>query len=107
MDEAWIKAATLAHVRTANGRRRKPIVTAEFTLGSSGVRADLAIFADTTIGLEIITAKDSFRRLPSQMSAYARYFQHVVAVIAPCHLKNVRAEYLCGASLWTYDDGSL
>lgn len=108
MDEAQLKAATLSRVRQAVGRGRKPIVTAEFSLGDSGVRADLAVFGDELIGFEIKTEKDTLRRLPSQMDAYSRYFHHAVAIVAPNHLRNLREDHLQGASLWTYDDrGSL
>jgi len=103
MDEAEMKAVILSRVREAAGRRKKPIVTAEFSLGSSGVRADLAIFAESTIGFEIKTAKDTLRRLPSQMEAYSRYFEHAVVVVAPCHLRNLTDRHLHGGSLWTYD----
>lgn len=104
MGERQVKAAVLQHLRKMYGRRRKPIITAEFTLGKSGVRADLAVFSDETIGFEIKTAKDTLRRLPSQMRAYAQYFNEVVAIVAPCHLPNLVDADLCGASLWTYDD---
>lgn len=108
MNEGQVKAAVLTRVREANGRRRRPIVTAEFTLGSSGVRADLAVFAETSIGFEIKTAKDTLRRLPAQMAAYARYFDHAVAIVAPCHVPNIVPDALHGGSLWTYDkDGVL
>jgi len=103
MDEGQVKAATLTHVRAAAGRRAKPIVTAEFTLGDSGVRADLAVFAETTIGFEIKTARDTLRRLASQMEAYCRHFDHAIAIVAPCHVPNVTAAHLFGAALWTYD----
>jgi len=104
MDEAGVKTLILARVREAAGRRKKPVVTAEFSLGSSGVRADLAVFAETTIGIEIKTAKDTLRRLHSQMAAYSRYFDHAIAVVAPCHLRQLTEHQLHGASLWTYDD---
>jgi hypothetical protein len=104
MDEAAVKAAILSYVRNANGRRKKPTITSEFSLGSSGVRADLVVFAETTIGFEIKTAQDSLRRLQSQMTAYSRYFDHAVAVVAPRHLRNLSAGHLAGASVWTYDE---
>jgi hypothetical protein len=107
MDEAHIKAASLSRVRQAAGRGRKPIVTAEFLLGDSGVRADLAVFGDELIGLEIKTEKDTLRRLSSQMAAYSCYFHHAVAVVAPCHVRNLTEEHLQGASLWTYDSRGL
>lgn len=107
MDEGQVKAAVLMRVREANGRRRQPIVTAEFTLGGSGVRADLAVFADTSIGFEIKTAKDTLRRLPVQMAAYARYFDHAVAIVAPCHVRRIAEDVLHGGSLWSYDDNGI
>lgn len=104
MDERQVKAATLMRLREEYGRRRKPVITAEFSLGSSGVRADLVLFAEETTGFEIKTARDTLRRLPSQMKAYARHFNHSVAIVAPCHLPHLIADHLCGASVWTYDD---
>lgn len=104
MDERQVKAAALMRLRKMCGRRRKPIITAEFLLGSSGVRADLAVFGDETIGFEIKTAKDTLRRLQSQMDAYSRYFDRVVLIAAPCHLPKLVAERLGGASVWTYDE---
>jgi hypothetical protein len=53
MDEGQVKAATLMHLREAYSGQRKPVVTAEFSLGRSGVRADLVIFGTQTIGFEI------------------------------------------------------
>ena len=107
MDEGQVKAAVLTRVREANGRCRKPIVTAEFTLGSSGVRADLAVFAETSIGFEIKTARDTLRRLPAQMEAYARYFNHAVAIVAPGHVQDIALDVLHGGSLWTYDENGI
>lgn len=100
MDEARVKAAVLNFVRRAGGPRAA-IVTAEFTLGASGVRSDLALLADEQlIGIEIKTERDTLRRLPSQMGAYSRYCDHVVLVIAPCHEKRLATLDLKGASIW-------
>lgn len=107
MDEKQVKAAALMHLRKQYIRRRKPLITAEFSLGSSGVRADLVLFAEQTIGFEIKTAKDTLRRLPSQMQAYARYFNEAIVIAAPCHVRNVMDENLHGASVWTYDDNGV
>ncbi len=55
MDEAAVKAQVLSHIRQASGRR-KPTLTAELTLGTSGTRADVAVLSDAElIGLEIKT----------------------------------------------------
>lgn len=100
MDEAAVKAEVLGFIRRAGGSR-ETVVTAEFTLGSSGVRADLALLADDElIGIEIKTERDTLRRLPSQMCGYAKYFDHVVLVVAPCHLEGLSNLDLRGASIW-------
>jgi len=100
MVEAKVKAEVLNFVRRAGGRRAA-IVTAEFTLGASGVRSDLALLADEQlIGIEIKTERDTLRRLPSQMIAYSRYCDHVVLVIAPCHERKLASIDLKGASVW-------
>lgn len=103
MDEARLKVAILTHLRKVTKRLHEPIVTAEFSLGSSGVRADLAAFRRKTVGFEIKTEKDTLRRLSSQMRAYSRYFHEVVAVIAPTHLRHLSLDDLHGASLWSYN----
>ncbi|MBZ9649392.1 sce7726 family protein [Sphingobium sp. 3R8] len=101
MDEAQIKAAVLNHLRSVAPRGKKPTVTSEFTLGNASVRADLAILADEFIGVEIKSATDTLKRVPSQMAGYALHFDQVVLVVAERHLKRLVAEDLCGASLWT------
>jgi hypothetical protein len=100
MDEAAVKAQVLTFIREAGGSRTA-IVTAEFSLGRSGVRADLALLADNElIGIEIKTERDTLRRLPAQMNGYAKFFDHVVLVVAPCHLEGLAQIDLRGASVW-------
>jgi hypothetical protein len=97
-----IAAAVLMHIRRAAGRR-KPVVTREFTLGESSVRADLAILGDEFIGVEIKGHRDTLRRLPAQMEAYSRYFDKTIAVVANRHLRHLDRTALCGAALWSFD----
>jgi hypothetical protein len=105
MNEAAVKAQVLSHIRQASGRR-KPILTAELTLGTSGTRADVAVLADAElIGLEIKTERDSLRRLPAQLEAYSRYFDHVVVVTAPCHFAELAELDIYGASVWRSTKG--
>lgn len=100
MDEAAVKAQVLSHIRHASGGQ-KPILTAELTLGTSGTRADVAVLANAElIGLEIKTERDSLRRLPSQLEAYSRYFDHVVVVAASSHFAELAKINLHGASVW-------
>lgn len=104
MDEAATKAQVLNFLRRASGRSRAT-VTAEFTLGKSGVRADLALLADhELIGIEIKTARDNLRRLPAQLAAYAQYFDRSVLVVAECHWPKIDFSKLFGASVWLVKD---
>ncbi|RYE39852.1 MAG: hypothetical protein EOP21_10185 [Hyphomicrobiales bacterium] len=107
MDEAAVKAQIMGHIRRVSGRR-KPILTAELRLGTSGTRADVAVLADAElIGLEIKTARDSLRRLAVQLEAYSRYFDRVVVVAAPCHFAELAEMDLCGAWVWGSTDYGL
>ena len=103
MNEAKVKAALLADIRRKSNRSRDPLVTTEFTLGDSGVRADLVHFARNSTAYEIKTERDSLRRLHAQIAAYSQFFPNVVAVIAPNHIPKVTTEMLGRAALWTYD----
>jgi hypothetical protein len=108
MDEGTIKASILSHVRRALRARERPVITTEYSLGSSCVRADLAILGDEFIGIEIKSAGDTLRRLRSQLAAYARYFDRVVLVAAERHLKGIDEAWLDGAALWQLKaDGSV
>lgn len=108
MDEGAFKAALLEAVRAAGPARARPVVTAEFTLGSSGVRADLAVLDSEFIGIEIKSAADTLRRLPVQMAAYSRYFERTLLVVANCHVARIDPSQLSGAALWTAaSDGRL
>jgi hypothetical protein len=107
MDEAAVKAQVLNHIRRASAKR-KPILTTELTLGSSGARADIAVLSEAElIGFEIKTARDNLRRLPAQLEAYSCYFDYVVIVAAPCHLTALSKIHLHGASVWRTDEVGL
>jgi hypothetical protein len=104
VSEAKIKSAVLAHVRRTGARRKRPVVTTEFSLGSSSARADLAIFSEDFVGVEIKSPSDSLRRLPHQLDSYVKYFDRVVLVAAPSHLKGLAGLDTRGASVWTFDE---
>ncbi|MBS1070370.1 sce7726 family protein [Gluconobacter cerinus] len=103
MNEAKVKAALLAEIRRKYSRFKRPLVTTEFTLGDSGVRADLIHFSRKSTAFEIKTERDSLRRLHAQIAAYSQFFSNVVAIIAPNHLAKITPEILGRAALWTYD----
>jgi hypothetical protein len=108
MNADTITAMVLTSVRRAAGRRQKPIVTREFSLGDSSVRADLAILGDEFIGVEVKGQRDTLRRLPTQMKAYTRHFDRTIVVVANRHLKHIARDDLCGAALWSFDiEGNL
>lgn len=100
MDENGIKAAVLTRIRKETGGRSLPVVTSEFSLNGTGIRADLAVLNGYFYGVEIKSEADSLKRLPGQMEGYARYFDRTVLVIAPKHLRGLRDIELHGAEVW-------
>lgn len=104
MDEAKIKAGVLSRIRRQAAGRQLPVVTSEFRLSGTGIRADLAILdGDTFYGVEIKSDLDTLKRLPSQMEGYARYFDLTKLVVAPKHLHGLRDIDLYGAEVWRYE----
>ncbi|WP_312487355.1 hypothetical protein [Sphingomonas sp.] len=101
MDENGIKAVALARIRREARGRNLPVVTSEFSLNGTGIRADLALLdRDTFYGVEIKSASDTLKRLPSQMEGYARYFDRTELIVAPKHLDSLGDIDLYGAKVW-------
>lgn len=100
MDETDLKIEVLSWVRRACKGKALPTVASEFSLNGTGIRTDLAILGDRFIGVEIKSAADTLKRLPSQMDGYARYFDHTILVIAPKHANNIQALDVRGAQIW-------
>ena len=59
----------------------------EFWVPRTNERADLAAIGPAMWGYEIKTAQDTLRRLPRQVEAYNRLFDHCTIVLAERHLK--------------------
>lgn len=101
MDENGIKAAALTRIRRQAKGGVLPVLTSEFSLNGTGIRADLAVLdGDCFYGVEIKSESDTLKRLPSQMEGYARYFDRTELVVAPKHLRGLRDINLHGAEVW-------
>lgn len=100
MDENGIKAAVLNRIRREAKGSPLPVVTAEFALNGTGIRADMAVLNVCFYGIEIKSAADTLKRLPSQMEGYARYFDRTELIVAPKHLRGLRDINLHGAEVW-------
>lgn len=103
MDENGIKAAVLTRIRRQLHGRALPVVTTEFSLNGTGIRADLAVLSRHFVGIEIKSASDSLKRLPSQMEGYARYFDRTEVVVAPKHVRGLENIDLYNAEVWSYE----
>lgn len=103
LSEADIKAIAIA--RLIRLRRISPssVIANEYRLGSSGVRADLAILSKSFIGIEVKSDRDTLRRLASQISAYEQYFDRTILVLAERHISNVKID-LSGVEVWSVSD---
>jgi hypothetical protein len=106
--ELDIKAKILTRLRRDRVINKHTILTSEFSVGSSNLRADLALLSTEFIGIEIKSEFDSLRRLPNQLSNYCRLFDRVILVVAEKHLPSLSTMELSGADIWQIRrDGSL
>lgn len=105
MNEAHYKIQVLEWIREASDDGL-PVIALEFSLYGTNIRSDIAALSnDGFVGVEIKSAGDTLRRLPSQLAGYARCFDQTILVAAPKHLRSLLKLDLHGASLWTIDHG--
>lgn len=102
-DERTIKAEMLSKLLRDGVVDKTTVLTSEYRLQNTGVRADLAILTDHLVGVEIKSGKDSLKRLRQQMAVYTTYFDHVILVVAPRHLSGLQDADVVGLELWSFD----
>lgn len=101
--EHALKAKVIQRLRESKRFGSHPIIATEYRVGSTGVRADLVVASRSTrevVAIEIKSAVDSLKRLPSQLDAYTRYFDRVILVAAHRHQRHVRQLTFPGLELW-------
>lgn len=108
LDETAIKARVLTALwqdrRIAGGAA----IANEFRVGNSGVRADLAVYSDRFIGIEIKSEFDSLKRLDRQIAVYNTYFDEVILVVGESHVRKIAFSECDGAEVWSVRaDGTL
>lgn len=102
------KAMVLNHLIASKRLTRGSVIATEFVLGKSGTRADLALFGESLTGIEIKTAKDTLKRLPTQLPAYRQLCHRTILAIAPKHLAGVKMVGSDDLEIWLLlDDGSV
>ncbi|MBO9501997.1 sce7726 family protein [Brevundimonas sp. A19_0] len=102
-DERTIKAELLTKLWREGSIDKTTVLTSEFRLQNTGVRADIAILTNHLTGVEIKSGKDSLKRLRQQMDVYRAYFDRVVLVVAPKHLASLAEIDIVGVELWSID----
>lgn len=107
MRESEIKAALLSVLRAQGTVSPSSVLTTEYPLGKTSVRADLALLAGDFIGVEIKSQFDTLRRLPRQLDAYRQYFDRTMLVAAERHLPALDGLDLNGIELWVQRGHSL
>lgn len=90
----------LEHLRAVSGAEL-PIVAIEYDLGSSGIRADVAVFADEYIGVLIKVAADTLKEISAEYQTVSRYFDRTILLVAPDHLESFDIAAVPGAAIWT------
>jgi len=103
-NERAIKAKVIDALRRENRRWRLPVIANEYCVGTTGVRADLALAFSTPqrefVGVEIKSAFDTLRRLPHQLTTYSSVFDRVIVVAATRHQNAVRQYRIPNLEIW-------
>lgn len=102
-DERTIKAELLTKLWRDGVIDKTTVLTSEYRLQNTGVRADIAVLTNHLTGVEIKSGKDSLKRLKQQMSVYKEYFDRVVLIVAPRHLAGLSEADVVGVELWSLD----
>ena len=85
--ESHIKCDVLEFLRKTKNIDARSVLASEYVLGSTGRRADLAIFTGSKfIGIEIKSQHDSLSRLKDQLDVYAMCFDEVMVVLDGKHI---------------------
>jgi hypothetical protein len=98
-----MKAAALERLRGHKAISKRSIISSEFRIPHSAIRADLAVLADKFIGIEIKSAADSLRRLSTQVGGYLTVFDRVIVVLASKHIKQADWSILKNVEVWEFD----
>lgn len=104
LSEADLKAVVINALRSELEGSPHAAIANEFRLGSTPVRVDLAALGKNFIGIEIKSSKDTLKRLPHQMVAYASYFDRVILAVADIHLPNLDWKSLRSVEVWSISE---
>jgi hypothetical protein len=104
MNEIAIKAQVLQRLCAEGAINQHSILASEWVLGSTGRRADLAIWNGQLVGIEIKSKFDSLNRLAAQLDVYVRCFDRVILVVDSKHLAKVGDDMRSGVELWCVGD---
>ncbi|ESW85224.1 sce7726 family protein [Mesorhizobium sp. LSJC280B00] len=103
--ESRIKCDVLNALRKWRMIDSRSIVASEYVLGSTGRRADLAIYnGSKLIGIEIKSKHDSLTRLKPQLEVYTACFDEVILVADEKHLASITNLILPGVRVFTASD---
>lgn len=98
--ENHLKAQLLNVLRRARRISSSTIIANELPLGTTGVRADLALYSKCLTGVEIKSARDSLKRLERQLSTYRTHFDRTILVLDSKHWGDVLTLDISGIELW-------
>ena len=84
--EAIVRSALREHLSASPDRQRQDLID-EFWVPLSHERVDVAVIGSVMQAFEIKTTRDNLKRLPRQVEAFGRIFDHCTAVIAERHVE--------------------
>lgn len=104
LKELDLKAIVLTQLRKQKAINRNTILTTEYSISTSNLRADLAILDSEFIGIEIKSEVDTLRRLSHQLLGYLSVFDRVILVVAEKHWNSIKEKDLGETEIWRVDN---
>jgi hypothetical protein len=101
LSETDIKALVLNRLRGCVKQHTRMLIANEYVVGKTSTRADLVVWGERLIAIEVKSELDSLRRLSNQIASYTKYFDDVLLVVAIKHLSEVRNLHIPGTEIWS------
>lgn len=98
--EDQLKARILNELRRTKRISAATTIANELPLGTTGLRADIAICSRHFTGIEVKSNRDSLKRLSRQLDIYRGYFDKTILVLDKKHWSQASRLDLSSLELW-------
>lgn len=80
LSESEIREVLRVFARRLSANESDALLVEEVTVNGGKNRIDMLYFGETTVGIEIKSARDDLSRLPAQAESFSQYFEYMILV---------------------------